>query len=93
MKYPTNTLSLKYFLRSLGFNFVQLRKFRAEIEHYHANGGKELISKEVLGILKGIGASYSWSLTDTPELNGVSERKFKTLGERCLYDFASWTTN
>ena len=66
------------------FNFVQLRKLRAEIKHYHADGGKELISKEVLGILKGIGASYSWSPTDTPELNGVSERKFKTLGERCL---------
>ena len=40
------------------FNFVQLRKFRAKIEHYHANGGKKLINKEVLGILNGIVAAY-----------------------------------
>ena len=56
----------------------------AEIEHYHADGEKELISKKMLGKLKGIGASYSWNPTDTPKLNGVSERKFKALGERCL---------
>ena len=58
---------------------MQLRKLRAEIEHYHADSGNELNSKEVLGILKGIGASYSWSQTDTPELNGVSEQKCKQL--------------
>ena len=61
------------------FNFVQLRKLRAEMAQFHADSGEELISKEVLGILKGIGASYSWSSTHTPELNEVSERKFKTL--------------
>ena len=30
------------------FNFVQLRNFRVEIKQYLADGGKELISKEVL---------------------------------------------
>ena len=65
-------------------NFVQLKKFWAEIEHYYADGDKELISNEVRGILKGIGALYSWSRTETPELNGVSGRKFKTVGERCM---------
>ena len=38
------------------FNFVQLRNFRAEIEHYHADGDKKLTSKKVCGILKGIWA-------------------------------------
>ena len=66
------------------FNFVQLRMLLAKIGHCHTDGGKELISQEVLGTLKGIGASNSWSPTDTPELNGVYERKFKILGERCL---------
>ena len=47
--------------------FIQLRKLRAEIEHFHADGGKKLTSKEIIVILKGIGASYSWNLTDTPE--------------------------
>ena len=30
-----------------GFNFVQLQKSRAEIEHYHAGGGKKFISQGV----------------------------------------------
>ena len=41
-------------------NFVQLNKFRDEIEHYHDDGGKKLTNKETFGILKGIGASYSF---------------------------------
>ena len=54
------------------------------MEHYHADGGKDLISKDVLAILKRIGASYTLSPTDTPELNKVSEQKFKIVEERCL---------
>ena len=38
------------------------------------DGGKELISKSVITLLRNLGATFT----------GVSERKFKTLGERCL---------
>ena len=66
------------------FNDVKLKSYEVKIKHYHADGGKELISKEVISILKLLGATYSWSPADTPELNATSERKFRTLGERCL---------
>ena len=46
--------------------------------------GAELISKQVLVILKREGTDYTWNPADTPELNAISERKFRTLGERCL---------
>ena len=54
------------------------------MRHYHADGGAELISKQVLTILKREGTDYTWNPADTPELNATSERKFRTLGERCL---------
>ena len=57
------------------FNDVKLKSYGVKIRHYHADGGKELISKEVISILKLLGATYSWSPADTPELNVTSERK------------------
>ena len=61
-----------------------MRVHACSIKHYHAHGVKELISKSVITLLRNLGATFTWSPADTPELNGVSERKFKTLGERCL---------
>ena len=55
-----------------------------KIKHYHGDGGAELISKQVLELLKREGVEYTWNPADTPELNASSERKFRTLGERCL---------
>jgi hypothetical protein len=55
-----------------------------KIKHYHADGGSELICKEILTLLKEMGSSYSWTPADTPELNSTSERRFRTLGERTL---------
>ena len=63
---------------------VELHSHRAKIKHYHADGGAELISKQVLALLKREGSRYTWNPADTPELNATSERKFRTLGERCL---------
>ena len=54
------------------------------MRHYHADGGGELICKLVLAELKARGITYSWTPPDTPELNAVSERKFRTLFERAL---------
>ena len=53
-----------------------------KMRHYHADGGGELICKLVLTELKSRGVTYSWTPPDTPELNAVSERKFRTLFER-----------
>ena len=63
---------------------VKLRARRVSIKHYHADGGAELIGKSILDSLKKMGATYSWNPADTPELNATSERKFRTLSERCL---------
>ena len=63
---------------------VQLKRHGAKIRHYHADGGAELISKQVLAILKREGARYTWNPAETPELNATTERRFRTLGERCL---------
>ena len=63
---------------------IELRRHNVKIKHYHADGGAELISKQVLNLLRREGARYTWNPADTPELNSTSERKFRTLGERCL---------
>ena len=55
------------------------------MQRYHADGGKELIDQRVKAyLLEKTGCTITWSSTDTPELNAVSERKFRTLGEQSL---------
>ena len=63
---------------------VELVKHGAKMGHYHSDGGAELISKQVLVILKRERTDYTWNPADTPKLNATSERKFRTRGERCL---------
>ncbi len=65
-------------------NETELHSHRANIKHYHVDGGAKLINKQVLTLMKRKGARYTWNPADTPELNSTSERKFRTLGERCL---------
>ena len=60
---------------------IKLRAHRVSIKHYHADGGAELIEKSILDSLKKMGAIYSRSPADTPELNAISERKFRMLSE------------
>ena len=43
-----------------------------------------MIERSMLKSLKKMGATYFWNPADTPELNATSERKFRTLIERCL---------
>ena len=74
----------EYFEKLRYFVEVELRRHNVKIKHYHADGGAELISKQVLTLLRREGSRYSWNPADTPELNATSERKFRTLGERCL---------
>ena len=38
---------------------TELHSHRAKIKHYHADGGAELISKQVLALLKRDGARYT----------------------------------
>jgi hypothetical protein len=54
-------------------------------KHYHTDGAKELIGASIKNYLNSrYGTTMTWSSTDTPELNSVSERKFRTLGEMTL---------
>ena len=56
-----------------------------QLLHYHADGGAELIDQSVKGyLLQKCGTTVTWSSTDTPELNAISERKFRTIGEMTL---------
>ena len=53
--------------------------------HYHADGGGELIDQTIKKyLLEKQGTRVTWSSTDTPELNSISERKFRTLVEMTL---------
>ena len=65
---------------------VELPKFPGghRLQLYHADGGAEQLDQRVKAYLLGLGCSVTWSSTDTPELNAVSERKFRTLGEMTL---------
>jgi hypothetical protein len=66
---------------------VEFRKFPGTHvwQKYHADGGKELIDSSVQKyLLKEFGTTVTWSSTDSPEMNSVSERKFRTLGELTL---------
>jgi hypothetical protein len=54
-------------------------------KHYHADGAKELIGATVKKyLMQQFGTHMTWSSTDIPELNSISERKFRTLGEMTL---------
>jgi hypothetical protein len=56
-----------------------------QLLHYHADGGAELIDQKIKNYLLGkFGTRVTWSSTDTPEQNAISERKFRTLGEMTL---------
>jgi hypothetical protein len=71
---------------------IHFRRFPGEhrLARYHADGGKELLDQRVKEyLLSKFGTAITWSSTDTPELNAVSERKFRTLGERTLATLAS----
>ena len=82
---PLRTRSCPDVLNCLTLFEVSHMKTRtADVGHYHADGGAELICNEVLLFLKEIGATYSWNPADTPELNATSERRFRTLGERTV---------
>ena len=48
-------------LKFKDFILVKLKVFMVQIKHYHYDGGAELISKAVLGMLKEFGATYSWN--------------------------------
>ena len=55
------------------------------LEHFHTDGGKELIDQRVRSyLLDRFGTHITWSSTDSPEQNSVSEREFRTLGEMTL---------
>ncbi len=60
---------------------VQLVKFEAKLKHYHADAAAELISKQVLAVMKCEGATYFWNPVETPELNATTERRFRTISE------------
>ncbi len=75
----------QYFEMLRDFLDFELRRHNVKIKHYHAEGGSEMISKQVLTLLKRKGARYTWNPADTLELNAdTPETKFLTLGERCL---------
>ncbi len=58
---------------------VRLPKLGIQMKHYHSDGAGELIGAPTTDYLDNMEISYSCSLRDTPELNGVSERKNRTI--------------
>jgi hypothetical protein len=65
----------------------RFNKFGVEYKwkHYHTDGAKELQGETIKNYLMAkYGTTITWSSTDTPEQNSISERKFRTLGEMTL---------
>jgi len=57
----------------------------AVIKQFHSDGGAELITEDVRMYLRSKGCMHHTNTpTDTPELNSISERKFRTMGEMAL---------
>ena len=53
--------------------------------HYNENGGAEQIDQKLKSYLRqAFDTKITWSSADTPELNSILERKFRTLGELTL---------
>ena len=67
----------EYYEKFMHFIDVELKRHGTTMKHYHADGGAELISKQVLTVLKREGSRYTWNPADTPELNATSERKLE----------------
>jgi hypothetical protein len=63
---------------------VKLPKAGIRMKHYHSDGAGELIGSPTTDYLDSLGITYSCSPRDTPELNGVSERKNRTHNEMTL---------
>jgi len=66
---------------------VALKKFPGfnRLANYHADGGSELIDQKIKSyLLDKFGTVITFTARDTPELNSVSEKKFRTLGEQTL---------
>ena len=55
------------------------KKLGESVKHYHADGAGELVGRETLEYLDSVGVGYSWSPTDTPEMNSVTEQRWRTL--------------
>jgi hypothetical protein len=60
---------------------IDSKRLGDSVKHYHADGAGELIGRETLDYLNSLGVSYSWSPTDTPEMNSVTERKWRILNK------------
>ena len=62
-----------------------VKRYKLKMEHYHADGARELISEELRQYLRTQECyQHTWSSTDSPEMNAIEERKFRTAGEMTL---------
>eukprot|EP00602_Paraphysomonas_sp_CaronLab_P001187 CAMPEP_0185020694 /NCGR_PEP_ID=MMETSP1103-20130426/3325_1 /TAXON_ID=36769 /ORGANISM="Paraphysomonas bandaiensis, Strain Caron Lab Isolate" /LENGTH=1580 /DNA_ID=CAMNT_0027551749 /DNA_START=34 /DNA_END=4776 /DNA_ORIENTATION=- len=63
----------------------EIRQYKLRVDHYHADGAGELINQELRSYLRSQGCyKHTWSSTDSPEMNAVEERKFRTASEMAL---------
>ena len=64
--------------KALGVCMLPTYPGNHQLLHYHADGGAELIDQKLKSYLpQAFGTRVTWSSTDTPELNSISERKFR----------------
>jgi hypothetical protein len=83
--YPMRERTADIVLQSLHDLYDTKLPHDAKIINFHSDGGKELITERVRTYLRQKGTrKFTNTPTDTPELNSVAERKFRTLGEMTL---------
>mmetsp|Transcript_17126 Transcript_17126/g.25690 ORF Transcript_17126/g.25690 Transcript_17126/m.25690 type:complete len:957 (-) Transcript_17126:181-3051(-) len=73
-----------FVIQSIQKVVTYLRSRGKRLQHYHADGGKELVSRKVLEYLQYIGATWTFNAPYTPEDNPFQERPWRTIKERAL---------
>ena len=61
-----------------------LKQFGVTLEHFHSDGGAELVSAKKLSLLHSKSISTSHSPRDTPEMKSTVERRVRDVKERTL---------
>jgi hypothetical protein len=61
-----------------------LPSLNIHLNHFHSDGGAELIAQDTLSFLHSSGATTSHSPRHTPEMNSVKERWVSTLKEKVM---------
>ena len=87
--YYHETINAENVVKSLKECIAFTESVDQKLRHYHADGAKNLIAKEIIDFLILSGVTYSYNSQYTPEDNSYAERSFRTIKECALSQLIS----